>query len=78
MKRSSNYALTQDSASDLIKIIEGSQHPNRQGLDSYTLTEIMDQHGVPGVSIAVIKDFKIHWAKGYGIADVETGKKSQY
>lgn len=57
------------------EIIEGSQHPNRQGLDPYTLEEIMDLYGVPGVSIAVIKDFKIHWAKGYGIADVETGAK---
>ena len=28
---------------------------------------------MPGISIAAIKDFKIHWAKGYGIADVETG-----
>jgi CubicO group peptidase (beta-lactamase class C family) len=56
-------------------IIESSQHPNRQGFDPYTLEEIMDLYGVPGVSIAVIKDFKIHWAKGYGIADVETGAK---
>lgn len=73
--RSPNYALTQDSAAALIKIIEGPQHPNRQGFDPYTLTEIMDQHGVPGISIAIIKDFKIHWAKGYGVADVETGIK---
>ena len=57
------------------KIIEGPQHPNRQGFDQFTLEEIMDRQGVPGVSIAVIKDFKIHWAKGYGIADVETGAK---
>jgi CubicO group peptidase (beta-lactamase class C family) len=27
---------------------------------------------VPGVSIAIIKDFKVVWAKGYGVADVET------
>ena len=31
------------------------------------------QFNVPGVSIAVIKDFKIDWAKGYGIADAEAG-----
>jgi CubicO group peptidase (beta-lactamase class C family) len=29
---------------------------------------------VPAVSIAVIKDFKIHWAKAYGVADVESGQ----
>ena len=68
-----NYALSQDSTDELIKIIEDAQYPNRQGLDPYTLDELMDRFGVPGVSIAVIKDFKIHWAKGYGIADVETG-----
>jgi CubicO group peptidase (beta-lactamase class C family) len=28
---------------------------------------------VPGVSVAVIKDFEIHWAKGYGTSDVTTG-----
>lgn len=70
-----NYALRQDSTDELIKMIEDAQHPNRQGLDPYTLDELMDRFGVPGVSIAVIKDFKIHWAKGYGIADVETGAK---
>jgi CubicO group peptidase (beta-lactamase class C family) len=34
---------------------------------------MLKQFNVPGVSIAVIKDFKVHWAKGYGMADVETG-----
>jgi CubicO group peptidase (beta-lactamase class C family) len=33
----------------------------------------MDEYGVPGVSVAVIREFEIHWAKGYGVADVETG-----
>lgn len=34
---------------------------------------LLTQFKVPGVSIAVIKDFKIEWARGYGLADVETG-----
>ena len=66
-------ALAQDAPADFIRAIEGRQDPNRQGLDGYTLEEIMDRFGVPGVSVAVIKDFEIHWAKGYGIGDVETG-----
>ncbi len=70
-----NYAVSQDSAAKLIEIIEGVQHPNRQGLDPFSLAELMERFGVPGVSIAVIKDFKLHWAKGYGTADVETGAK---
>src|SRR5262249_54450122 len=36
------------------------------------LPELMQRLRVPGVSMAVIKDFKVHWAKGYGVADVET------
>ena len=35
--------------------------------------QLLTQFHVPGVSVAVIKDFKIEWARGYGIADVETG-----
>jgi CubicO group peptidase (beta-lactamase class C family) len=53
--------------------IENPQSPNRQGLDGYTLPQVMARFHVPGVSIAVIKDFEIHWAKGYGVADVESG-----
>lgn len=58
------------SVSDFISLIESPQHPNRQGYDSLTLRETMERLGVPGLSVAVIKDFKIHWAKGYGLADV--------
>jgi CubicO group peptidase (beta-lactamase class C family) len=53
--------------------IENAQTPNRQGLDGYTLRQVMERFRVPGVSVAVIKDYEIHWAKGYGVADVETG-----
>jgi CubicO group peptidase (beta-lactamase class C family) len=42
-------------------------------LDVAAVQELLARNHVPGVSIAVIKDFKIDWAKGYGVADVETG-----
>ena len=44
------------------------------GLGTRTVAELMEEFGVPGVSVAVIQDFKIHWAKAYGVADVETGQ----
>ena len=47
--------------------IEGPQSPDRQGLDRLTLQQVMERFRVPGVSVAVIKDFKIDWAKGYEI-----------
>jgi CubicO group peptidase (beta-lactamase class C family) len=35
------------------------------------IDRLLKQFNVPGVSIAVIKDFKIDWARGYGLADVD-------
>lgn len=59
---------------DYIAIIEKAQlDPGENGLGELTITALMQRFNVPGVSIAVIRDFEIHWAKGYGIADVETG-----
>lgn len=57
----------------MIEMIEGAQVPNRQGYDPYTLREVMDLMHVPGLSVAVIREFKIDWAKGWGVADLETG-----
>ena len=62
-----------ENAADFQVRMEGVQHPSRQGLDVLTVEEVMDRFGVPGMSVAVIRDFEVHWAKGYGIADVETG-----
>jgi len=38
--------------------------------DRWNLTERMKQYGINGVSIAVIHNYKIEWARGYGFADV--------
>src|SRR4051812_10455718 len=40
-----------------------------------TLADRLAYWHVPGVSIAVINDGKVEWARGYGIADLETGRR---
>lgn len=35
-----------------------------------TIADRMEYHNVPGVSIAVINDFEIEWAKGYGVLEL--------
>lgn len=40
-----------------------------EGQPRWTLTERMKHYHVNGISIAVINDFKIDWARGYGWAD---------
>ena len=39
-----------------------------------SLADRMAELGVPGVSIAVLVDGEIAWARGYGLADVESGR----
>ncbi|WP_243445715.1 serine hydrolase domain-containing protein [Polymorphobacter arshaanensis] len=60
------------SIADQIARIEAPQSPNRQGADPLTLQQILERFHVPGISIAVIYDFKVLWTKSYGVADVET------
>lgn len=65
------HTLTAQDAAQMIKQIEEPQKPDRQGFDSYSLQEIMDRVHVPGLSVAVIRDFKVHWAKAWGLADAD-------
>ncbi len=62
-------AQAQASIAELMARIEQPQTPSRQGFDPLTLQQIMEKTRVPGASVAVIKDFAVHWAKGYGKAD---------
>lgn len=45
-----------------------------EGDKTWTLSEQMRKYDIEGVSVAVIRDFKIDWAKGYGMADAEATK----
>jgi CubicO group peptidase (beta-lactamase class C family) len=40
-----------------------------------TLEERMAAYRVPGLSIAVVRDFRVEWAKGYGWADRAAGRR---
>jgi len=40
-----------------------------KGFIGWNIIDRMKYYNVPGASIAVIKDYKIAWAKGYGLAD---------
>lgn len=43
-----------------------------KGEPGWTIEERMKFYKVPGLSVAVIKDFKVAWAKGYGVKDITT------
>lgn len=42
---------------------------------TFKLEDRMAHHKVPGVSIAVVADGRLRWAKGYGVANTDTGQK---
>src|SRR5660397_256384 len=42
--------------------------------DTWNLAERMKKYKINGVSIAVIHDYKIEWARGYGFADVSENR----
>ncbi|HUU36187.1 MAG TPA: serine hydrolase domain-containing protein [Vicinamibacterales bacterium] len=64
----------QSDAAAMIGRIESAQVPDRQGFDALTLVQVMQRLRVPGASVAVVKDFQVHWAKAYGVADVASGR----
>ncbi len=54
-----------------IKLVENNLIPfvPVNGFKGWNIIDRMKYYHVPGVSIAVIKDYKVAWAKGYGLAD---------
>jgi CubicO group peptidase (beta-lactamase class C family) len=66
-------AVAQDGPDALIAAIERAQTGRDGELAVITLAEAMNRVGVPGLNVAVIKDFDIQWTRAYGRADVVTG-----
>ena len=44
-------------------------------VQKFNILDRMEHYKVPGVSIAVVEDGKIKWAKGYGYANTDSGTK---
>ncbi|MEM9985403.1 MAG: serine hydrolase domain-containing protein, partial [Bacteroidota bacterium] len=59
--------------------IENGLQPTLQiqgdSIPRYNIEERLKELGIPGVSIAVINEGKIEWAKGYGFADLSEDRR---
>jgi len=72
----SQIAFAQSPAQGRIERVEKGLLPAVliKGDPGWTIQERMKHYKVPGVSVAVINDFKIEWAKAYGVKDIETNE----
>jgi CubicO group peptidase (beta-lactamase class C family) len=60
---------------EVIARVEGNLPPGLriEGERGWTLGERMDRWNVEAVSVAVVEDYRIAWAKAWGVADRESG-----
>jgi CubicO group peptidase (beta-lactamase class C family) len=65
-----------DEHADEIRRFEEPRDRSQEGHASKSLAQLMKELTTPAVSIAVIKDYKILWARAWGDADVEAGRKA--
>lgn len=69
-----SVAFAQSSLESQIKRVELGLLPPVliKGDPAWSIAERMKFYKVPGLSVAVIKDFRVEWARAYGVKDVET------
>lgn len=65
----------QDDVAERIRRVEQGLRQVRKvaNQSTWTLEERMKHYRVQGASVAVIHDFKVDWAKGYGVRNARTG-----
>ncbi len=70
----SSVAWASETTRSNIERVEKGLRPSLlvANVPGWSIEERMAHYKVPGVSIAVIKDFELQWAKGYGVVDANT------
>lgn len=66
-------AVAQSGPEAFIAAVESAQNGRDGELAALPLSAAMQKAGVPGLSVAVIRDFDVHWTRAYGVADVVSG-----
>ncbi|MYB17913.1 MAG: beta-lactamase family protein [Holophagales bacterium] len=62
-----------DDPAELIARIEAPREAGSSDDSGKSLAELMETHGVPALSVAVVEDYRLHWARAWGVADESTG-----
>ena len=72
------YSSSKKSVEQEIKTVEGGLQPVVQVEGEpkirFQIADRMKYYNVPGVSVAVVRNGKVRWAKGYGVANPNTNK----
>ncbi len=62
-----------DDPAGLIARIEAPRKPGSSEDAGKSLAELMEAHGISALSVAVVEDYRLHWARAWGVADETTG-----
>ena len=62
-----------DDPAELIARIEAPREPGSSEDAGKSLAELMETHGISALSVAVVEDYRLQWARAYGVADESTG-----
>lgn len=58
---------------ELIARIEAPREARSSDDSGKSLAELLETHGIAALSVAVVQDYRLHWAKAWGVADESTG-----
>jgi CubicO group peptidase (beta-lactamase class C family) len=61
-------------AMNLPSVLEQFQTDHLNAEPKLALSDRMKQYGVPGIGIAVINNYKVEWARGYGVLEAGGGQ----